>query len=354
MKKIDSIISNLDNNSDITENDLNILKTIDEEELEYLLMLKENNPNKDYLIKAYFTVYNEQVANKLYLLNPTLLEDNFGKVWVESILNESIQNIIFAYIPAKIFTTQLISYVRNGIQKRYSNDVITDFENQLFEIIEILGCEEEFILSKIYLLNKSYNNEEFLTKMDKDKELNKDFNQILKVVKESYKIIQKYKNKEAYNFEEINDLDVYYLIQKIFTIKFLKTLEESNKTENNKENILVNEKQKNENGININSALKIESQSEKKEDNNFIKKETENKKRSKKVKLKEINIETLKKRGNFKIIFFSLLMALVAIIISIKMIKTEIEKDSKTINNTIIEKSDIPVEIERKDNENKN
>ena len=149
MNKIDSIINSLEKNNNITSKDLDVLKTINEDELEYLLTLKNENENKDYLIKAYFTVYDENTVNKLYLLNPVIIEENFSRVWVENVLSESLYNIIHAYIPTKLFSTQLIYYVRRGIEKEYSENIKIDFENQMISLIETLSYEKEYILSKI-------------------------------------------------------------------------------------------------------------------------------------------------------------------------------------------------------------
>ncbi len=340
-EKLSLIVKNIEMNKSITIEDLEILKNFNANDLEELLSL--DHEEKKYIIKAYFTVIDYSTLNKVYNKKPTIVSNILAESWVFEVLNSKIEDIISAYLPISLFSTNLIDIIRTGISNNYKEYII-EFENKNISLLKTLINEEDYILSKIYLLSNKYSNKEFLFNLENsgDKESYLIANKVLNVIL-SFKLIYeiyetediKLKENLKFNLEKNKNADYFNLVKKIIPnyMQFIiKELEDKS--------------------INMMTVLNKESEvepiseiiTEKKEPKliskfkSILNNENDNKKEKFKLSLD-------KKRGNLKILLISSILIIISFFSIMKIVKIEIEKSNKIINKEVIKDSDIEVEV---------
>jgi hypothetical protein len=153
-----------------SEKDLNILKEINESDLLSLINMK-NTANRDYLIKAYFTTYNDEVVSSVEKNTNSNIYKIFSNVWVSEAINNSPSEILLSYLGVTLLETNFISKIRENIDNKKDLDL---FERQVYDVIDFLNKRlvDNELLSVIFSTKDSISDKDLLSKMsDTDRAL---------------------------------------------------------------------------------------------------------------------------------------------------------------------------------------
>ena len=345
--KAEKILNYFNSNDIVTSEILQEMKDLTESDLEYILGY---NGNISYILKCYITVLNIDVLRKLYMQNPTLVEDKFAKMWVEEVDKEPIVNLMDAYMPLKIFNNNFLRMVRRGIEKNYDEPVLYSYDNKIIKIIYAfrdVGYNK--IGSNLLCIDTNDNDEEFFNKLK-----GQDFSLYQDVIKIKENILFFIKFLDYYYANEESDKKVFRGALKVeLKNKDKMFLSEDVLPANIVEEVFKELSVKNNmdaDVFSVSNHLKRESDEDTFEEPNFGDLEDIGnlKEDGLRGNLNKYKSKSVKKKNNLKIVLVCISLMFLSIVVATHIIKGEIEDKNKIRQSekVDIEKSEIPIEVE--------
>jgi hypothetical protein len=158
MKNIQSVITKIENKT-FSINDLNSIRNFTPEEIIEITKIKDCS-KRLFLSKSYITTFNEKNFKNACLIDNSI-KSYFSRIWFEECINNSPKSIVSSYMIPNLFSSNLLSYVRNNIDENflYKSD---EFEKQIYEIYKYMKSNENYIIRLSYCLSEDITDHEIL------------------------------------------------------------------------------------------------------------------------------------------------------------------------------------------------
>ena len=162
---IKDFLDKINQNGFLNEGELNQLKSINEISLLSIFQnISDNYDGSVYLLKCYMTVMDSDVFQLTYDGNESIVELGLSRLWKDEMRHSKMDDVIEAYIPINLFSTKIISYFRNGINKYY-NQGLFEFDIFIHEMIMHLTDKRDFVISKLMFNNLDNENNDLLSRI---------------------------------------------------------------------------------------------------------------------------------------------------------------------------------------------